>query len=55
MGTVYEAETDKYLPTPLSKALTQLVYQDAFPTWSVIDSVRRERVANSPLIQQRQL
>ena len=35
MGTIFEADVDQYLPTPLSKALTQLIYRDGFPLWFV--------------------
>ena len=30
MGTIFEADVDRYLPTLLSKALTQLTYRDSF-------------------------
>ena len=31
MGTIYEADVDQFLPTRLSKALTQSMYADGFP------------------------
>lgn len=31
MGTIHEVDADLFLPTPLSKALTQPIYSDGFP------------------------
>lgn len=36
MGTIYETGPNEYVPTPLSKALREPVYRDAYPTMFVI-------------------
>ena len=35
MGTIYETGVQEYLPTPMSSALTQTAFRDAFPIASV--------------------
>ena len=44
MGILYEIEADDYAPTPLSKALIDSRYQDAFPTVFVKLAVDAQRM-----------
>ena len=36
MGTIYETGSNEYVPTPLSKALKEPIYRDAYPTMFVL-------------------
>lgn len=36
MGTIYETSPNEYVPTPLSKALKEPIYRDAYPTMFVL-------------------
>ena len=35
MGTIYETGSNEYVSTPLSKALREPIYRDAYPTMFV--------------------
>ena len=38
MGTIYEIGSNEYLPTPVSKALKEPIYRDAYPTMFVLSA-----------------
>lgn len=36
MGSIYETGPNEYVPTPVSKALKEPIYRDAYPTMFVL-------------------